>query len=86
MVSENGDSRPGPQSGSLLFRLGVPYQKANFENKCARTELGWEPASNRQRLLDEGIGDSLQAWLAACQLGSDEVRACAAHDMMKVVK
>jgi predicted dehydrogenase/nucleoside-diphosphate-sugar epimerase len=42
-------------------------QKAIFENKRARTELDWKPASNRQRLLDEGVGGSLQAWRTACE-------------------
>jgi predicted dehydrogenase/nucleoside-diphosphate-sugar epimerase len=42
-------------------------QKAHFDNNRARTELGWAPASNRQRLLDEGIGGSLQSWLAAAR-------------------
>ena len=42
-------------------------QKAQFENKRARTDLDWKPASNRQRLLDEGIGGSLETWLAACK-------------------
>ena len=42
-------------------------QKARFDNGRARSELGWKPASNRQRLLDEGIGGSLQAWLEACK-------------------
>jgi nucleoside-diphosphate-sugar epimerase len=42
-------------------------QKAHFDNKRARAELGWAPASNRQQILDEGIGGSLQSWLAACE-------------------
>ena len=41
--------------------------KALFDCQRARAELGWAPASDRQRLIDEGIGDSLQAWLAAYQ-------------------
>jgi nucleoside-diphosphate-sugar epimerase len=53
-------------------RSRVPYyfdwesrtQKAHFENKRARTELGWVPASNRQRLLNEGIGEPLRSWVA----------------------
>lgn len=40
-------------------------QKALFDNKRARDELSWAPASNRQKLLDNGVGGSLQAWLAA---------------------
>ena len=40
-------------------------QKAHFDSSRARTELGWQPASNRQRILDEGIGGSLWTWLAA---------------------
>ena len=39
-------------------------QKAIFDCTCARAELNWEPASNRHRMIDEGIGGSLQAWLA----------------------
>ncbi len=41
--------------------------KAFFDCRRARTELGWTPASNRQRMIEEGIGGSLQSWLAACQ-------------------
>jgi nucleoside-diphosphate-sugar epimerase len=40
-------------------------QKAFFDCKCARTELGWAPAANRKRMIDEGIGGSLQSWLEA---------------------
>ena len=57
--------QPGRSRIPSYFDWESRTQKAHFENKCARTELGWEPASNRQRLLDEGIGGSLQAWLAA---------------------
>jgi predicted dehydrogenase/nucleoside-diphosphate-sugar epimerase len=39
-------------------------QKATFDCTLTRTELGWEPASNRERILDEGIGRSLLSWLA----------------------
>jgi nucleoside-diphosphate-sugar epimerase len=38
-------------------------QKANFNCDHARRELGWQPASNRQRLIDEGIGEAVQSWL-----------------------
>jgi nucleoside-diphosphate-sugar epimerase len=38
-------------------------QKACFDATRARDELSWIPASNRQRLLDEGIRASLQSWL-----------------------
>ena len=42
-------------------------QMARFDNNRARAKLGWVPASNRQRILDEGIGGSLQSWLAASE-------------------
>ena len=40
-------------------------QKALFDCTRTRAELNWEPASDRQRLIDEGIGGSLRSWLAA---------------------
>ncbi len=40
-------------------------QKALFDCGRARIELGWIPASDRQRMIEEGIGGSLEAWLAA---------------------
>lgn len=40
-------------------------QKATFDCSAARRELGWEPASNRERLVNEGIGGSLAGWLRA---------------------
>ena len=40
-------------------------QKAIFDCSRARTELNWTPASDRQRMIDEGIGGSLKAWLKA---------------------
>jgi predicted dehydrogenase/nucleoside-diphosphate-sugar epimerase len=40
-------------------------QKATFDSTRARSELNWVPASDRQRMLEEGIGVSLQGWLAA---------------------
>lgn len=40
-------------------------QKALFDCSRTRTELGWTPASSREKLIDEGIGGSLAAWLAA---------------------
>jgi predicted dehydrogenase/nucleoside-diphosphate-sugar epimerase len=42
-------------------------QKAHFDCRRARAELGWVPASDRQRMIDEGIGGSLRSWLAAWQ-------------------
>ena len=42
-------------------------QKAFFDCGRARAELGWTPASDRERMIDEGIGGSLQSWLAASQ-------------------
>jgi nucleoside-diphosphate-sugar epimerase len=41
-------------------------QKAYFDCQQARTDLAWTPASDRQRIIDEGIGGSLEAWRAAC--------------------
>jgi predicted dehydrogenase/nucleoside-diphosphate-sugar epimerase len=40
-------------------------QKAFFDCGRARIELDWKPASDRQRMIDEGIGGSLRSWLAA---------------------
>ena len=40
-------------------------QKAYFDCTRTRTELGWKPASDRQRLIKEGIDDALDSWLAA---------------------
>ena len=40
-------------------------QKAVFDCNRARTELGWQPASVRERILKEGIDDVLDGWLAA---------------------
>jgi nucleoside-diphosphate-sugar epimerase len=42
-------------------------QKAIFDCSRAREELGWTPASNGQRILDEGIGGSLRAWLVTTE-------------------
>jgi predicted dehydrogenase/nucleoside-diphosphate-sugar epimerase len=42
-------------------------QKAVFDCRRARAELHWTPASDRQRMIDEGVGGSLQAWLTGCQ-------------------
>ena len=58
---------PGRYRVPSYFDWESRTQKAHFENKRARTDLRWKPASNRQRLLDEGIGGSLEAWLAACE-------------------
>jgi predicted dehydrogenase/nucleoside-diphosphate-sugar epimerase len=40
-------------------------QRAVFDCTRARAELGWAPASDRKRMIDEGIGGSLQPWLDA---------------------
>jgi predicted dehydrogenase/nucleoside-diphosphate-sugar epimerase len=40
-------------------------QKAVFDCSQTRNVLGWQPASNRQRILKEGIDDAVDAWLAA---------------------
>ncbi|MBV8136410.1 MAG: NAD-dependent epimerase/dehydratase family protein [Deltaproteobacteria bacterium] len=50
-------------------------QKASFDAARARDELNWTPASNRQRLLDEGIGGSLQSWLPASTQTSTTIAA-----------
>jgi len=42
-------------------------QKAFFDSSKARNELGWSPASNQNRMREEGIGGSLQSWLANSQ-------------------
>ncbi len=42
-------------------------QKALFDCTRARNELGWTPVSDRQRMIDEGIGGSLQSWVEACR-------------------
>jgi nucleoside-diphosphate-sugar epimerase len=38
-------------------------QKAIFDCSAARHELGWMPASDRERLIREGVGGSLAGWL-----------------------
>jgi predicted dehydrogenase/nucleoside-diphosphate-sugar epimerase len=40
-------------------------QKAIFDCTRARAELAWAPASDRQKIVEEGIGGSLQPWLEA---------------------
>jgi nucleoside-diphosphate-sugar epimerase len=40
-------------------------QKALFDCSYTREKLGWMPASTRERLIEEGIGGSLAAWLDA---------------------
>jgi len=40
-------------------------QKAIFDCSRARSELDWLPASDRQRIVDEGIGSALQPWVEA---------------------
>lgn len=40
-------------------------QKAFFDCRRTREELGWAPISDPKRMVDEGIGGSLAAWLAA---------------------
>lgn len=40
-------------------------QKATFDCSETRTTLGWQPASNRERLLKEGIDDAVDRWLVA---------------------
>jgi predicted dehydrogenase/nucleoside-diphosphate-sugar epimerase len=40
-------------------------QKAIFDCSRAREDLGWAPSSDRQRMINEGIGGSLKSWLEA---------------------
>lgn len=40
-------------------------QKAFFDCSRTRAELDWQPASDAQQMIDEGIGGSLAGWLAA---------------------
>ncbi len=40
-------------------------QLAVFDCSDARAALNWHPASDRQKMIDEGLGASLRAWLAA---------------------
>jgi hypothetical protein len=40
-------------------------QKAVFDSRRTCEELGWEPISDPDRMVSEGIGGSLAAWLAA---------------------
>jgi predicted dehydrogenase/nucleoside-diphosphate-sugar epimerase len=42
-------------------------QLATFDCSDARAALGWKPASDRKRLVEDGIGGSLRGWLAATQ-------------------
>ena len=42
-------------------------QRAFFDCSRTRADLGWMPASDRHRMIDEGIGGSLKTWLAASQ-------------------
>jgi nucleoside-diphosphate-sugar epimerase len=38
-------------------------QKAHFDCTRALKDLAWQPASDRQRMIDEGIRASLEGWL-----------------------
>lgn len=40
-------------------------QKAVFDSSRTREELGWNPISDPERMVTEGIGGSLAGWLAA---------------------
>jgi hypothetical protein len=40
-------------------------QKAYFNCDRTRTDLKWAPASDRKRMIDEGIGTALAPWLEA---------------------
>lgn len=41
--------------------------KAIFDCSRAREQLNWKPVSDLNRMIDEGVGGSLQAWLEACR-------------------
>ena len=59
-------------------RARMPYyydwesrtQKAAFNSDHARARLGWQPASNRQRLVDEGIGSAVRYWRSSPRRGA----------------
>lgn len=40
-------------------------QRSTFDCSRARTELGWKPAGDRERMMQEGIGGALETWLDA---------------------
>lgn len=40
-------------------------QKAHFDSARTRSELGWKPASEREQMIEQGIGAALQPWLDA---------------------
>jgi len=40
-------------------------QKALFDCNRTRSALDWKPASDRQRILKEGVNDAVDTWLAA---------------------
>lgn len=40
-------------------------QKAFFDCSRAKGELAWAPASDRDRMIEEGIGGALESWLKA---------------------
>ncbi|WP_373488550.1 NAD-dependent epimerase/dehydratase family protein, partial [Blastomonas sp.] len=40
-------------------------QKAEFDCTATREELGWTPISDPQKMVTQGVGGSLAAWLAA---------------------
>ena len=40
-------------------------QRGIFDCRSARDQLDWTPASDRERMINEGIGGSLEAWLEA---------------------
>lgn len=42
-------------------------QKAYFDCDRTRMDLKWAPASDRKRMIDEGIGAALEPWLEAIQ-------------------
>lgn len=39
-------------------------QKAVFDTQATRKDLGWTPISDPDRMINDGIGGSLEAWLA----------------------
>jgi len=68
IVAGPGSSEVAPLSSNQVLPDVPSYadwesrtQRAYFDFSRTRTELGWKPASYRQRVVDEGIGVALEA-------------------------